>query len=150
MWLVRNGIVNLLSLPKLESEGYRVTYDTVTDWKIHVPDRPHLTHGTTLVLKRGSGVCKGFLYLYMADPAHKDAIVMLQTVRKNMEGLTKREVKKAGLARKAQARVGTPMEADFIEMVSKGTLSNCPVTPVDIANARHVFGPDLPGIKVRQ
>ena len=39
------------------------------------------------------------------------------------------------------------MEADFIKMVSKGTLTNYPVTPVDISNARHVFGTDLPGIK---
>ena len=43
--------------------------------------------------------------------------------------------------------MGTPTEADFIEMVKKGTLTNCPVTPVDIADACHVFGPDLPGIK---
>ena len=27
MWLVRNGITNLLSLPQLKSEVYRVTYD---------------------------------------------------------------------------------------------------------------------------
>ena len=31
-------------------------------------------------------------------------------------------------------------------MVIKGTLTNCPVTSVDISNARHVFGPDLPGV----
>ena len=53
----------------------------------------------------------------------------------------------AVLDRKAQACVGTPTEADFIEMVSKGTLTNCPVTPADIVNARNVFGNDLPGIK---
>ena len=147
VWLVRNGIVNLLSLPPLESEGYRVTYDTVTDWVIHVPDGPLMTHGTKLVLKWGHGVCAGFPYLDMADPAHKNSVVMLKTVRANMKGLTIREVKKYVLARKAQARVGTPTEADFIEMVSKGTLTNCSVTLVDIANTRHVFGPDLPGIK---
>ena len=27
MWLVCNGIENLLPLPKLESEGYRITYN---------------------------------------------------------------------------------------------------------------------------
>ena len=82
----------------------------------------------------------------MSDPAHKDTSVLLQTVRVHMKGLNNREVKKAVLARKAQARVGTPTEADFIEMVRKGTLTNFPVTPVDIANARHVFGTDLPDI----
>ena len=142
MWLVRNGIANILSLSQLESEGYRVTYDTVSDWVIHVPDGPLVTHSTKLVLKWGRGVCAGFLYLDMADPAHKDAVVMLQTVRANMKGLTSCEVKKSVLAQKAQVRVATPTEAGFIEMVSKFTLTNCPVTPVDIANARHVFGTD--------
>ena len=134
MWLVRNVIVNLLSLHQLESEGYRITYDTVTDWIIHVPDGLLITHGTKLVLKRSRGVCAGFPYLDMADPDYKDTVAMLQTVRANMKGLTSREVKKAILDRKAQARVGTPTDADFIEMVVKGTLTNCPVTPVDIAN----------------
>ena len=41
----------------------------------------------------------------------------------------------------------TPTKAYFIKIVSKGTLTNCPVTPVDIASARHVFSTDLPGIK---
>ena len=46
--------------------------------------------------------------------------------------------------------MGTPTEADFIEIASKGTLTNCPVTPVDIANSCHVFGPNLPGIKSKK
>ena len=112
-----------------------------------MPDWPLMTHGTKLVLKRGRGVCAGFPYLDMADPAHKNTVVMLQTVQANTKVLTSHEVKKAVLARKAQARVGTPTEADFIGMVSKGTFTNCPVTPVDIANARRVFGTDLPDIK---
>ena len=86
----------------------------MTDWVIHVPDGPLMAHGNKLVLKRGRRVCAGFPYLYMADPAHNEAVFMLQTVRANMKGLTIREVKKSVLARKAQARVGTPTEADFI------------------------------------
>ena len=30
MWLVRNGIANLLSIPYLERDGYQVSYDTKT------------------------------------------------------------------------------------------------------------------------
>ena len=85
----------------------------------------------------------------MADPVYINAVVMLQTVRKNISVLTSREVKNSVLARKAQVQVGTPTEADFIDMVSKGTLVNCPVTPVDIVKARHMFGPDLPGVKIK-
>ena len=65
-----------------------------------------------------------------------------------MVGLISTEVKKAVLACKAQVRVGTSTEAYFIDMVSKETLKNCPVTLVDIANTRHMFGPDLPGVKI--
>ena len=90
MWLVRNCITNLLSLPQLESEGHRVTYDTFTNWVIHVPDGTLHTLRTNLVLKRGVGVCKGLPYLDMADPAHINTVVMLQTVRDNMVGLTSR------------------------------------------------------------
>ena len=147
MWLVCNGIANLLSLPQLESEGYYITYYTLTNWIIHVLDGPLCTLCTELVLKRCVGVCKGFPYLDMADPDHRNTVVMLQSVRENMAGLTDREAKKAVLARKAQARLGTPTEADLIDMVSKVTLTNCPVTPVDISNTHNMFGPDLLGVK---
>ena len=50
---------------------------------------------------------------------------------------------------KAPVRVGTPTEANFIDIVRKGTLANFPVTLVDIANARHMFGPDIPGVKIK-
>ena len=74
---------------------------------------------------------------------------MLQTVLENMAGLTAREVKKAVLALKDQAQLGTPTEADFIDMVSKGTLKTFPVTLVDIANSLHMFVPDLPVVKIK-
>ena len=119
MWLVNNGIENLMYLPRLESEGYFITYDTLTNWFINVPDGPLCTLRTKLVLKHGMGVCKEYLYLDMADPAHTNAVVMIQTVRENMSGLTAREVNKSVLARKDQARVGTPTEADFIDMVKE-------------------------------
>ena len=90
MCLVRNSIANLLSLPQLESEGYHITYDALNNWFIHVIDGPLRTLCTKLVLKSGMGVCKGFSYLDMADPAHSNSVVMLQTVRENMDGLTTR------------------------------------------------------------
>ena len=106
MWLVRNKIANILCLPQLESEGYRVTYDSVIDWVIHLPDGTPMTHSTKLVLKRGRGLCAGFLYLDMADPDNKDAVVMLQMVHANTKGLTSREVNKAVLASKSTSACG--------------------------------------------
>ena len=82
-----------------------------------MPDGPLRTLRNKLLLKHGVGFCKVFLYLDVADPAHSNVVVMLQKVRENMAGLADREVKKAFLARKAQARVGNPTEAYFIDMV---------------------------------
>ena len=65
-----------------------------------------------------------------------------------MEGFLKREVEKATSARKAQLVLGCPSEKEFINMVSKETgIKNCPATPVDVANAHTIFGPDLPGVR---
>ena len=57
MWLVRNEIANLLSIPCRERDGYRVTYDTSTYWLINCPN------GLTLKFKKDVGVCEGFLYI---------------------------------------------------------------------------------------
>ena len=74
MWLVRKGIANILSLPQLEYEVYRVTYDTVTDWVIHVPDGPLMTHGTKIVLKLGRGcvrVYRPYTWLILLTRTHR-------------------------------------------------------------------------------
>ena len=74
MWLVRQGIANLLSLPQLEVDGYRATYDTDTGWKLYCPDGPDGTHvgRTVLVLKHDEGVCRGFLYLDLTKLEEKE------------------------------------------------------------------------------
>ena len=57
MWLVQNGIANLLSIPCLERDGFRVSYDTNTCWLVHCPD------GMILKFKKDTGVCEGFPYI---------------------------------------------------------------------------------------
>ena len=78
---------------------------------------------------------------------------MLETVQKNFEGYTKREVKKAILAREAQAMVAHPPDDKFKQMVSHENLRNCSVKVKDITNARALFGLNrsrLKGGTVRQ
>ena len=141
-WLVRNGIANLLSLPWLEANGYRVTYDTLTCWKIHCPD------GTVLTLKKDTGLCQGFPYLDLKElQANKAGVALAQTVRQNFEGFTKREIKDATLARKAGIRTGCPSSEDLETMVRHRPLRNLPFQYRDLANATRMFGPDLPNIK---
>ena len=78
---------------------------------------------------------------------------MLETVQKNLEGYTKREVKKAILACEAQAMVAHPPDDKFKQMVSHENLRNCSVKVKDITNARALFGLNrsrLKGGTVRQ
>jgi hypothetical protein len=74
-------------------------------------------------------------------------VTLVQTVRGNYEGYTKREVLKAKEARRAQAMMGNPSEKGYKTMVSNNLIPECPITPTDISNARAIFGPDLPSVR---
>ena len=97
MWLVRNGIANLLSLPRLEGDGFRITYDMCTHWEIHCPD------GNDFIFKKYVGVCKGFLYLDITklqyhtkesentqEAVSASHVDLVQKVRGDYEGFTDR------------------------------------------------------------
>ena len=77
MWLNRNGIANLLSIPHLEDCGYVVDYNTARDWVVTTPQ------GQEIVFSRDTGLCHRMPYIDMR--AHSDAVLMVQTVRKNFE-----------------------------------------------------------------
>ena len=84
---------------------------------------------------------------------NEEGVAMVETVRKNFEGFTAKEVKDAtyAYARKAQGMVGSPSDDEFASMVS--TMRNCPIKRSDIANATAIFGPNrnvLRGKTVRQ
>ena len=85
MCLVRNGIDNLLLVPRLGKKGFHLTYDNITTWTIQCPDR------TFLKYNRDIGLCDRLPYLYLKQ--HKDTVVMIQTVRQNYEGHNKLAIK---------------------------------------------------------
>jgi hypothetical protein len=39
--------------------------------------------------------------------------------------------------------IGNPSKGDYRGLVSSNMISNCPIAPTDITNARVIFGPDL-------
>ena len=78
----------------------------------------------------------------------RNAFAFLQTVRQNMEGFTKHEVKGANLARKAQAILGHPTSKELSQVVSNNFgINNCAINPIDISNADTIYGRDLGGIR---
>ena len=67
---------------------------------------------------------------------------MIKIVCSRFEKITKDQVKKAKLARRAQAMVGSPPDSKFKQMVSNKSLKNCKVTVNDVTNADAIFGPN--------
>ena len=77
---------------------------------------------------------------------------MIETVRANFEGFTRKHVAKAILTCRVQAMVAHPPDEVFKQLVSTKSLVNSGVTNQDITNARTLFGPKLPrlmGAKTR-
>ena len=70
---------------------------------------------------------------------------MLQTVRQNYEGYTKREVEEAKQARKTQAMMAHPTDVVFTEMVRNKVIKNSPVKPIHATNAIRIYSPELAG-----
>ena len=106
---------------------------------------------------------QGLPYIDLEQPGHMAAIMLMQnasqqstkpegmalvqTVRENYEGYTKREVLRAKEARLVQAMIGNPSKGDFKGMVSSNMIKNCLITPSDIANAKEIFGPALASVQ---
>ena len=122
----------------------------------------HSPRGEKLVFKRDTGNLKNMPYIDVDDVtkafaseafalANIDAAQekIIQTVRKNMEGYSRKEVKRAIMARVAQSKVAHLPDSKFKLMVNSPSLKNCPVTDHDITNSRAIFGPDLPGLQGR-
>jgi len=139
VWLNEHGIVNLLSIPMLEEAGYKVSTHTDGDWKVTTPQ------GKVVVFKRDTGVCKGMPYIDLRE--HQEGHVMLETVKKNMEGYTKKEIEKAELSRTVQRRTGHPTSEHLKQIVSQRSLKNIPISTTDIANAKAILGPSVAGAK---
>ena len=72
---------------------------------------------------------------------------LLNTVRSNMEGFTRREVEEAKFARKLHAMVGRPSVRDFEDMVRQNLFPNLPITATSIKNAHTILGPDIAGLR---
>jgi len=139
MRLNRRGIASLLSIPQLEGDGYKVTYDTDADWLITTPA------GGKIAFQQDTGLCNCMLYIYMSE--NHAGLALLKTVRKNFEGFAKKQVEKALLACNVQAMVGHPFNGKFNQMVSSSSMKNCPIYPVRITNSLAIFGPHHPDLR---
>ncbi len=73
--------------------------------------------------------------------------MLVNTVRGNFEGYTRKEIKRAREARQIQGMIANPTEREFSAMVREKLLASCPVTVQDVSNAHHIYGGDLANIR---
>ena len=67
----------------------------------------------------------------------------LQTVAKNKEGFTDRQVEAANQARSGYHMAGAPDIEKFKLAIRGGFFKNCPITEADIKNAEAIYGPSI-------
>ena len=134
MWLVCNGIANLLFVPQLECNGCKLTYSTDSTWQLETPK------GQYFKFKCDTGVCDHFPLIDMRE---NDAAVALVTmVRQRYKGYTKRQVKDAANVRRAQAMVGCSPDRVFKKSARNRKIKNNPVTVEQLTNTENIFGPN--------
>lgn len=140
VWLHPDGIANILSLSRVKEHGYRVTYDSDGGNKFIV-DKPD---GSTRVFKQSG---RGLYYLDTNEPIENVSTTLVNTVAENKANYTNRAYGRAVLARNIQKMVGRPTSKEFMQIVEKNLIPNCPVTREDIMNAEKIFGPDVGSLK---
>jgi hypothetical protein len=150
VYLNDDGIVNVLSLFLL-SKKHHITYDSHDRrgvFKIH-------TSGGLVEFKPTS---KGLHALDLHDnpnAAHllvtstypNEALLHVNTVRKNYEGFPQKQIKQAHEACHLMLMTCIPSEHAFLSMVCLNQLKDCPIAHDDIKIAHTLFGPDLANIR---
>jgi hypothetical protein len=92
LWLVRNGIANLLSLLQLEEDGSTISYLTSGKWIVITP------HGEGIIFHHEiNGIFCSFPYLDMHSTS---TVAMVLTIRQRYKGFTKHKVLNAIAAKR--------------------------------------------------
>ena len=142
VWFNPNSIANVLALRDVRRR-VQVTLDTAQElaFLVHIPDAPPIRF-----IEHDTG-------LYIHQPDNKDvklpvtAYSYLQTVAKNRDLFTRREVRGADKARALYRHIGRPSQARFLQYLQKGLIRNCPITVDDAKRAHSIYGPDIAYIK---
>ena len=142
MWVGQTGLANVISIATLEElcrkRGGDLSYYSETTGEGFVAN---LGNGEVVTFKRCP--LADFPYIDLDDHCGDDgAVMLLQSVSKNMERYTKKEVQRAINACDTQAEMGYINEGDLKNEVSRKILSSSKITRADIANTNNIYGPN--------
>jgi hypothetical protein len=130
VWYDPVGIANIVSLSRVR-EKYHVSFNS--DNNIFVVTKPD---GTIFEFKQS----ESGLYYYNLASNKRKGVVMVDTVASKKSRYTNEDYSRAVLARQ-------PSTKDFLWIVARNQLPNCPITRDDILVAEDIFGPDIGSLK---
>ena len=158
VWYNEESLANILSFAKI-SDKYCITIDTDREqaFLVYVGQSVMRFKRSRMGLyyhdiRWGREKCKqDEVKVYREDDEgdHKKGkhTIMIQTVEKNLEGFTPREVKGARLAMKVMRIIGNPSFKDFETIVRFNMIKNNPLQVDDVTNAKKIWGGNTDKIK---
>ena len=140
VWLDEDGRCNILSMKRVK-KYYKIVYDSDDGRGFIVTHREKGTSRAFFESKKG-------LHYSDFETHRKSAhIFATTTVAKQKQQFTKRDVRRAEVARRLQNSTGPMSLVDYVSAVSTGQIRNCPVTPTDIKVAEIIYGPNVMCLK---
>ena len=138
VWYHKKAITNLICFKNVLEKGLRITHeiDPVSTFIVHKQD------GTMAEFRMHE--C-GLHYLDFMPTAKN--YTMVETVKANESGYSKKQLEGAKKAREFQSIVGHPSTADLKVIVKTNQIANCPVTVDDIDRAEKIYGPSVAILK---
>ena len=102
-WYMPKGIANIFSMNEIE-KLHHITYDSIDGYYVvHTNKFPVCFHKDK----------QGLPYIDLDTSVYDAATILVQTVRSNYKGFTKKYIKAAKAARKLQGMIGSPRENDY-------------------------------------
>ena len=145
VWYIPEGMVNIFSMNDLEKK-YRINYDSWEGYYVvHTHDGPvrfYKVENRLPYINLEESEEEAVMLLAQTR-LEEAATAFIQTVGRNYEGSTKKEVLQAKEARCAMELIGNPSENNFKGMVRNDMIANCLITTTAITNTRIIFGKDL-------
>jgi hypothetical protein len=138
VWYDETAIANIFGLSELKKK-HRVTYDSEKEDAFIV----HMNKDTLIFECTHEGLYTDKVSNeYLKKQSH-----LINTVKENRVGYTKRQFEHAKRARELYHIVGTPTIESFKALIKMNAIKNCPVTTEDVNNAKMIFGTDMSSLR---
>ena len=139
VWYNQESIANILSLSAVR-KLCRVTMDTSAEPSMLV----HRNDGSVMKFTEHPSGLYVFHPPKVCDPR---GYTMLSTVADHKKLFTPRQIADADAARALYRKLGRPDESEFLSILKKNLIRNCPVTHDDAKRAMAIYGPDVAVLK---